>query len=217
MHRFIFLFLLLLAFQLRSQVGQVTVTPANPTPADTILVITNFTYSGNCTYGMVGSYTSTTGNTVYVMPTYCGYGSHTTTCNETDTIKINPLSLGNYTFHIEFHQGSVCPFSGFDITLDTVIVHVQVKASTVGVKEHAPSVGLDLFPNPNSGTLHVKIRGTTGKNQLRIYDLTGRQVFTIELTDEGSYLIPDLAPGSYECVLSTLEGQTLAKKRVVTF
>jgi len=217
MRQFYLCFLLLSLFQVHSQVGQVTVVPSNPSPSDTILVITNLTYSGNCTYGMVGSYTSTTGNTVFIMPTYCGYGSHTTTCNETDTIKINPLSLGHYTFHIEFHQGSVCPLSGFDITLDTVIVNVQVKASTVGIKEQTALVSLDLFPNPNSGTLTVKIKGSKGTNRLTIYDLTGKQVYSIQLGDGGFYLMPDLVPGTYECILSNPEGHTLAKKRVVTF
>ncbi|MBL0341861.1 MAG: hypothetical protein IPP71_13540 [Bacteroidetes bacterium] len=103
------LLLLTTAFQSKSQViNQLTITPSNPTATDTITVIWDLTYTGNCAFGMVSVYSFVNDSTITIAPTYCGYND-TTVCNTVDTFRIGPFATGNYTIHMEIHQGSVCP------------------------------------------------------------------------------------------------------------
>lgn len=96
--------------------NHITISPANPTSTDSIKIITDFSYFGNCSFGMVYSYSSINDSVIYIAPTYCGYGD-STLCTSIDTLTLGPFQEGNYALIIDFHQGSVCPISDFDAQL----------------------------------------------------------------------------------------------------
>src|SRR5687767_8286719 len=90
--------------------------PYVPSPGDSIKIVSDFSYYGNCSYGMVSLYSYLQDSTIIVIPTYCGYGD-STWCNSIDTFTVGPYPEGSYSLHIEYHQGSICPISGFDATI----------------------------------------------------------------------------------------------------
>lgn len=159
--------------QAHSQVvNNLTISPANPTSNDVISVISDFTYFGNCSFGMVYDYSYLNGSTIYILPTYCGYGD-TTMCNSIDTFEVGPYPAGNYNLVIEYHQGSICPISGFDATLlqvDTTIV-IDVATSI----EHPSKSNISIFPNPSSGYLIIEFTDTVTEGYVEVYNVMGEK------------------------------------------
>ncbi len=89
----------------------------------------------------------------------------------------------------------VWPYSG-SIDFDTYDSRVYF-AALVGVREH-DQIGISLYPNPVSQILHLEYVSENTVEQVRIYDLVGREVFnvnravkTINLSgkDSGLYFI----------------------------
>lgn len=181
--------------QSRSQViNQLTIIPANPTATDTITVIWDLTYNGNCTFGMVSVYSFTVDSTIYIAPTYCGYFD-TTICNSIDTFKIDPLMQGNYTLNLEIHQGSICPVSGFDATIAEVDTGILVTPLS-GVSEEPLQSSLIIAPNP--ATNQITINGFPVNSMIRISDVTGKIIMVKKIQDKNQVVdISVLSPGIY--------------------
>jgi hypothetical protein len=163
--------------------NQISILPANPTSADSICIITDFTYYGSCTYGMVGVYASQSDTSLHIAPTYCGYGSDTL-CNSIDTFKIGPFASGNYTMHIEFHQGSICPFSGFDALIYTYDTAITIGTTYVSLTPSHEESLFDIFPNPahNGFSVSTQVAEGHGAHSLVVVDLLGRVVVKCPLT-----------------------------------
>ena len=159
--------------QSRSQViNQLTITPANPTASDTITVIWDLTYTGNCAFGMVSVYSFVNDSTITIAPTYCGYFD-TTVCNSIDTFKIEPVGQGNYTIQMEFHQGSICPLSGFDALIAQLDTNIVVTPLS-GLPENHHHTTLTITPNPAND--HLTIDGLAANSKIQICDSTGKIV-----------------------------------------
>jgi hypothetical protein len=138
-------------------INEIRIVPEEPTSNDTILVISDFSYYGNCDYGLVFNYTYTVGDTIYMLPTFCGYWD-STFCNNIDTFKIEPLTAGTYRLNIEYHQGSICPISDFDATIasyDTLISVSGTNASKTPIADL-----IRVYPNPASDVLHISLPPT---------------------------------------------------------
>ncbi len=167
--------------QSRSQViNQLTIIPANPTASDTITVIWDLTYTGNCAFGMVSVYSFTVDSTIYIAPTYCGFFD-TTVCNTIDTFQIEPLLQGHYFINLEIHQGSICPLSGFDATitqLDTSIIVTPVS----GIYEQPLKSSLNIAPNPVIN--QFTIEGLPDNSKIQISDLRGKIVLVKTIQNE---------------------------------
>ncbi|MES2681707.1 MAG: T9SS type A sorting domain-containing protein [Bacteroidota bacterium] len=165
--------------------NQIIILPANPTPADTITIITNLTYTGNCTYGLAYTYTSVTGSTIQISPTYCGYWD-STACNSTDTFKVGPFANGTYQINMEFHQGSVCPISNFDATIyqmDTSIVIAS--ANSISRLSESRKFPLVLYPNPATDHVVVGTTNLAGLNhyQVKVTNILGQEILETKITD----------------------------------
>lgn len=199
------------------QVNQMTILPSNPTSNDTIRIISDFSYFGECSYGMVYSYHDLIDTLLLIMPTYCGYWL-TTPCNSIDTFIIGTLPAGNYTLRIEYHQGSVCPISGFDATIaqfDTLITVTE----TTGMNDVVfPNPIMNLYPNPVKEEVIVDIQDVEALYgyQLKIVNTTGQTVyagtihhkkFTADLSTWGR--------GLYIVTVIDLKGQTVDKRKLV--
>ena len=183
-------------------VNQISIFPPNPTENDTILVISDLSYRGNCAFGLVYSYTDVTGSTVRIFPTYCGYWD-TTLCNSVDTFKIGPFPNGDYDIRIQYHQGSICPISNFDATIHEVDTMLTVGGVTATLPEANPGFLVKIYPNPANNHLFIHSAYFTERQtgQLKITNVFGQQVFqskiaqnqlainTAEWKEKGIYFI----------------------------
>jgi hypothetical protein len=193
MKKVLLLLTLLLSLHIQAQVvNQVTVLPASPTSTDTLYVITNFSYFGNCSFGLVGYTYYVQDSTIHILNTYCGFGD-TTWCTSIDTLKLETFPVKNYTLSIEFHQGSICPFSHFDTTLalyDTTLII----SATSGIEPIDGSESeVIVFPNPAVDELNVQLKNRK-IDFIELYDSFGVVVggyststFTISNLSTGFY------------------------------
>jgi hypothetical protein len=193
--------------------NQITILPEHPTAQDTILIISDFSYEGECSYGLVGTHIQPTDTAIYIYPVYCGYGL-TSMCNSVDTFKINPLTPGAYRIEIEYHQGSICPISGFDALLfefDTMVV-----VGTTGVSgadfRRSP---FHIYPNPASTYFTVERQLVSdGDYHVTLHDLLGRTVFeTRTITDVSRIEIPEyVRSGLYAVRMTDASGGLVGVK-----
>lgn len=141
-------------------VNSIRISPSEPTSLDTILVISDFSYFGACEYGLVYDYSHVDDTSVLIVPTYCGYFlPDSVLCQSVDTFKVGPLTAGTYALNIDYHQGSVCPLSGFDATIaefDTTLVIVGTNA--ISDDDHRAAELINIYPNPASETFIVSIQ-----------------------------------------------------------
>jgi len=179
-------------------VNQVTISPSNPTANDTIIVISDLSYFGNCQFGLVFKQDWLAGTTINILPTYCGYGS-TTLCNRIDTFKVGPFPNGNYSISIAYHQGSICPFSGFDEIIAQVYTFVNVSGTTnISNLQHKNLNSLiTSYPNPADASLTIELRSALNSDQLFIFNSMGVLVKEIEVKESTTISISDLASGLY--------------------
>jgi PKD repeat protein len=99
MKRYLYLLLFVIGgwVPLQAQtINSLKVIPANPTPQDTVLLL------ASCTFSSMGcdAWTMTTSVVGNVISTYAMHclGMATAMCDDTDTIKLDPLPLGTYQF-----------------------------------------------------------------------------------------------------------------------
>jgi hypothetical protein len=154
--------------------NQLSIIPSNPDSDDTIRVITDFSYNGNCAYGMTYNYTYVAGDTIIMMPTFCGYWD-TTACNSIDTIEAGPFPAGNYYLRIEFHQGSVCPISGFDATL--MVLDTILNITTASGISDMPLQSFRVYPNPAHEKLFIDGGAERPGTLIRIYNGSGQLLY----------------------------------------
>lgn len=161
--------------------NQLEIKPLNPTANDTILIISDFSYNGNCTFGLIDTYVNLTGSTILVMPLYCGYWD-TTFCNSIDTFKVGPFPEGNYILNLEYHQGSVCPYSGFDATIYQLDTAVFISPTTsVSLSFNDSFFFMTIFPNPLNDISTLQFPNPKNKiHTLFIYNTMGQAVQKIE-------------------------------------
>lgn len=164
-------------------INEIRIVPEEPTSNDTILIISDFSYYGNCDFGMVYNYTYTVDTTIYMLPTFCGYWD-STFCTSIDTFKIDPLSAGTYRLNIEYHQGSICPISDFDATLTSF----DTSFSVSGTNASKPVVVdlIKVFPNPASDILHISLPPTISHADVFLLNALGQQV--LQWTDVSNTL-----------------------------
>jgi hypothetical protein len=156
-----------------------TVFPSSPAPSDSLRVVTNVTYSGNCSYGMVHSSYAVSGSTINIYVLYCGHGS-TTTCNEQDTIFIAPQPAGKYTVNIDYHQGSVCPISGFDAVIANRSGTVTVATKTTVSLAEKNLLVVNVYPNPAADRIVTEVAADLPQLSLCLLDQLGREVCVTE-------------------------------------
>ncbi len=193
MKKIILLFILLFTIQVHGQVvNQITILPTNPSSTDTLYVITNFSYYGNCAFSLVGYYYYLQDSTIHILPTYCGYGD-TTWCTSIDTLKLETFPSNNYNISIEFHQGSSCPFSHFDATIAQFDTSLTISTSSGLEPINNSDDGISVFPNPTNGIVNVQLVQKQVES-ISLYNAFGK------LIDEfytSTFSIANLSTGMY--------------------
>jgi hypothetical protein len=167
-------------------VNQIIISPVNPTEIDTIRIISDFSYQGNCAFGLVTYNSYLIDSTILIIPLYCGY-LDTTQCNSIDTFQVGPFPSSPYTISIEYHQGSVCPYSGFDANiyqLDTSIIITTV--SNVSPSLNDKYFPIKIYPNPAKDyiTIYSECFMQIDDCQLKITNLLGQQVFQSTINEK---------------------------------
>jgi len=190
-------------------VNKLTISPSNPTANDTIIVISDLSYFGNCQFGLVFKQDWLAGTTINIIPTYCGYG-YTTLCNSIDTFKVGPFPNGNYSISIEYHQGGICPASDFDEIIAQVDTFVYVSGTTnIANLQHKELNSLiTAYPNPSDGLLTIKFGSSIQKDQLNIYNSIGVLVREFEVKESIQINISELPIGLYFIRLKNNQQQT---------
>jgi hypothetical protein len=150
-------------------VNSASLHPNSPTSTDTILVISDFSYFGNCTVGLVNYTTNQTNFVIDIHPEYCGYGD-STWCNVIDTFSLGVLPVGNYTINIEYHQGTVCGGS-FDTIIETHSTTLEIGSLSIlefteelkQVVRVVDLMGREVQEKPNVVLIYLYNDGTTEK------------------------------------------------------
>jgi len=93
---------------------------------------------------------------------------------------------------------------------DTVITSIELLSSPLH---------MDVFPVPASTQFSLKVRGYSGKVQIQLFDVNGREVWAIFEGDVGimpmQFQVPvDLRKGLYLCLAQTDDGRKFAVKKV---
>ena len=154
MKRILFILYILPFLSLGQSINSISIHPTHPTSNDTIFLVSQFTFYGNCSAGMINAPINQSGSTITVSPEYCGYGGFTL-CYSTDTIVIGILTSGSYQINIEYHQGTVCGGS-----FDTIIANYDTSFQVATV------TGIEIAKDQWNIQSHKKL--------LNIYDLLGR-------------------------------------------
>ena len=207
MKKFLLFATSLFSINIQAQVvNQVTIIPSNPTSADTISVISNFSYNGDCTYGLVGYFYHLQDSTIHILPTYCGYGAPTL-CTSTDTFKLETYPSGIYNINIEFHQGSICPFSGFDATIAQFDTTLNITTTSGLGSQNNTKSDVFLFPNPTYDGVMVHIE----KNNLKSISLYNSLGTLIDEFYSTTFSMAYLPNGIYWTIIKTNSGQSSKK------
>lgn len=154
----IFLLVLLagcLSIPAKSQwIQSLTITPANPTTTDTIIILAECTFpSGGCS-----EYTQTlsvNGTDIFASALHC-LGPLSFICPYTDTIQLNPLPAGVYTFHFQLDAGSgnvPCTPGIIPGPNDSLIFIVS---PAVGFDEFISQDEIYVYPNPVHDNFQLK-------------------------------------------------------------
>ncbi|MCH2021545.1 MAG: T9SS type A sorting domain-containing protein [Saprospiraceae bacterium] len=129
------------------------IEPENPTSNDSVVIISDFSYYGNCSFGLVNTQITILDSLINISPQLCGFGD-STLCSSIDTFSLGILPVGNYTINIEYHQGSVCPISGFDTIIASIDTSLEVGVTTTySTTSIEPSI--NIYPNPTSGNITI--------------------------------------------------------------
>ena len=151
-------------------VNSMTIQPSNPTTNDTVFVISDFSYYGNCAFGLVNSQIDQTGSVINIYPEYCGFGD-STLCNAIDTFSLGVFPAGNYTVNIEYHQGTVCAGS-FDTIVANFDTTFQIGSLSVG-SMISKDIKISVFPNPTSD--FIELTSKESMKGIKLFAMTGKE------------------------------------------
>ncbi|HNX87363.1 MAG TPA: T9SS type A sorting domain-containing protein [Bacteroidales bacterium] len=199
-----------LSFGLWGDIDSIKIAPTHPTSVDSItfLVYVSFT-SGTC-HDKIRSI-SITPPIITDTSKYC-LGPYFYGCLNTDSIKIGPLSPGNYDFYYYLKT----------VTMDNCIHYLPTDSIIFPFTVFHPAflpdqpADADLFTIFNSGNSAVSIKldndHCTGK--LVVYNLLGCQVYSTELRQEETFLRFSLPEGLY-LVNVTSQSKSQTKKFII--
>ena len=95
-------------------------------------------------------------------------------------------------------------------------VYGSTVKSEMSNPEHSISVDMDAYPNPAIGNLTVAFKGISNQGILKIYNITGRTVYTSIITKDTNIVQPDIskwAKGIY--IISLKSKQEEVQKKII--
>ncbi len=193
-------------------INNITFTPANPTPQDTIVFLADLSFpSGSC--DQHSKLVNIFGNTVDAYAIHC-LGALTFICGYTDTFKVNPLPTGNYTFRLHVDNGGLpSPCTPGIVPGPTDSISFIVTPVT-GIEVRFPESGIMVYPTPATNVLYVR-NDHRRPVELGIYSITGARVKNRHITEEKAEIDVHLLPRGYYYIRIITEGYGVETKRIV--
>jgi len=176
-------------------IQSLTITPANPTSTDTITILAECSFpAAGC--DMHTQYVSIVGSDIYASALHC-LGVLTVICPYTDTIIINPLPIGNYTFYFQLDAGfGPVPCTPGIVTGPSDSINFIV-SPVVGLSEFLYQDAVSVFPNPFNEQFQITgIAAEEYPARLEIYSREGKIVKTISLKNSGDFINVNTFPAS---------------------
>jgi hypothetical protein len=106
---------------------------------------------------------------------------------------------------VDFHSPASIGAHEVSITLTdaygettTITRHITTKSCGNDISQETNQANCRLFPNPATNKLHLKLPNQTQTQQAKIYDASGKLVFTQSISTKTTTLdISNLKPGNY--------------------
>ncbi len=174
-------------------VNSITIAPAQPTTADTIvIIIENVFPSGGC--DGTTTLTGISGSIIQAQGTHC-IGMLTVICTDYDTLIIPPqtLPIGTYSFAYTLLTGSGFPCAFGSLPVIDTVVNFNVNPATTVNEIHAAE--MNIFPNPSRGKFVIK--QNSPETRVKIYSTDGRILLNFLLKSPETEINSNLKPGVY--------------------
>jgi hypothetical protein len=200
--------------QAQSIVGH-QVLPVNATSNTPVKLVLDVAY-GNCSYSLNYG-VARAGNTINISACYYSGPSPTVPCTRRDTVQLGLLPSGAYTGSIISSLASTVN----NCTISTVFGPPTALSFTVGATlsagRGAPLWQLSPTVVPPTASM-LSLTGASQLQQIRIYDLAGREQARFETStllahgNEVHLPLPALAPALYLLRIVDTNGQTSTKR-----
>jgi hypothetical protein len=193
------LLFLFAGFQIHAQqILNIYSVPSNPTTADDIYILADVQFnSGGCNVWQQ-SHSFFSAFTINAGAMHC-LGPLAVICNYTDSFHLGPLAAGNYTFNFQLDNG----YGGPPCTPGIVAGPTDSYNFTVTLptsEQEIEKEEFNIYPNPSSNELKIE-NGKLKIEQLKIYNLLGKEIFSKRLTANSQQQllidVSSLSPGMY--------------------
>jgi hypothetical protein len=115
----------------------------------------------------------------------------------------------------------VTVFNALDFDEDTVVVEVGVNCDEDSIDDEPQDFGFDIFPNPASNFVNIRLSGSDILTHVYLYDMTGQLIYSTRISNESmsnssitKINIQDLQSGIYYIKLVDINRE-LTKKLIV--
>lgn len=199
-----------LSFGQWGYIDSIKTTPVYPTSVDSITFLVYVSFPSGTCHDKIRSI-SITPPIITDTSKYC-LGPYFYGCLNTDSIKIGPLSPGNYDFY--YYLKSVIMDSCLHyLPADSIIFPFTVFHPAFLYDQPAEA---DLFTIHGSGSSMVSIRLINDHcaGTLVVYNILGRQVYTTELRQKETFL-PLTLPEGFYLVNVTSQSKSQTKKLII--
>lgn len=190
-------------------INQISIYPSHPSSHDTVHLISDFSYYGNCTYGLVSAAVLQNDSVIEIYPEYCGYGA-STLCHAVDTFTMGVLGEGNYNIILEYHQGTVCA-GGFDAVIASFDTSLYIGALSVNNLD-AIVADVRIYPNPTKDYLNIEINNSESA-QIKLLTVSGQLLIEKAFIRQTKLDLTGLAERSY--VLMIVNNRSIVSQKIV--
>ena len=187
-----------------------TVTPANPTPADPIMVVVACEFTtGSC--DGVAMLNGINGNEIQAIGSHC-VGMLQVICDDNDTIMLPPLPSGQYNFIFNLLTGSGFPCTPGSIpVIDSVTITVT---GTSGLGEIKNNSMFSIMPNPTSGSFEIG-KQIKENSFLKVFSPDGKLVQSLTLKQSQTKIDLTLADGIYMVLIENNTERYYSRLQVI--
>lgn len=177
-------------------IGNITYTPANPNPGDTIKIFCDVAYPNiGCPLTSRKAY-QVAGNNIILSAFRC-VGMVTMICYVTDTFKIVLSSGGIYNFHympgLDTNGTCFKPLPSYQYP--SAIKTIQINVGAVGIGELTNPQIFSVFPNPAKKTLYILSPADILNSEIIITNSIGQTVLNLPFSNKIN--ISELSGGLY--------------------
>ena len=191
--------------------------PENPTEADSIMVVMDFSFSSvNCDWGIVTNLYFISENTINFHPDFCPNWQDSTFCETSDTVFLSPISSGVYDITVYVGMTGQCPVGNAYYSLDTISSTLMVDLIDAVKQTEEFDKLIQLFPNPTKNEVVIEL-ATNQSFLLSVFNEIGQVVLSKKIENTKTTIPLDPFPnGIYFFTLQDIEtGKTVTEKLLI--